>query len=683
MLAPPIIVARTSRRLHAASPAEELAALAQWALSNWRSTERFRAWISIPDLNLRRAEVVDAMDAALAPQRFSLSHRAGAAPYAVAGGTPLAEFAPVRAALGMMAATVGRVAFERFSSLLRSPELQESAAEAGAAARLDLLLRKRGPSDADLTAWLEIGERMAAVHGIGSVAALQRLRRALQALEELRGSHPISRWVSAWITALEAAPWAMRHRWSSVEYQAAERFRELLAALATADSVFGTQSRASAQGLLRRAARDTAFQEQTGIPPIWVSGQLLDPWLTYDGLWVAGCNGERWPPPVQPVPLLPIQLQREFGVVAAAPDSQLQFALELRSRWAARAAECVFSHADSGDGRSSAASPLLTDVASMKSSALPRPHWRALWQEAPALERLTDEMAPAFSAGERTHGVATLRAQSRCAFRGFAETRLGAERLERPVPGFNDRERGELIHHALEHIWSHLGGSDALLSVSPQRQALLIEDGVQHALGKACALHDPGPRWRSREGERMANVLAKWLDLERLREPFEVEELEGGTLMARHAGLEFRVRIDRVDRLVGGGRVLIDYKTGIAAVDWRGERPDNPQLPIYALLRPEALVAVAYGRVNASECCFVAESELAAVFKPRGQRTTLEGMPSLAALMNVWSERIEKLAADFAAGRAAVAPTLRACTSCRLHALCRVPAAIEEAESDE
>jgi hypothetical protein len=181
----------------------------------------------------------------------------------------------------------------------------------------------------------------------------------------------------------------------------------------------------------------------------------------------------------------------------------------------------------------------------------------------------------------------------------------------------------------------------------------------------------------------MANVLAKWLDLERLREPFEVEELEGGTLMARHAGLEFRVRIDRVDRLVGGGRVLIDYKTGIAAVDWRGERPDNPQLPIYALLRPEALVAVAYGRVNASECCFVAESELAAVFKPRGQRTTLEGMPSLAALMNVWSERIEKLAADFAAGRAAVAPTLRACTSCRLHALCRVPAAIEEAESDE
>ena len=70
-------------------------------------------------------------------------------------------------------------------------------------------------------------------------------------------------------------PWtlALRHRWSSVEYQAAERFRELLGQLATADALFGAQSRPSAQRILRRAARDTAFQAQTGIPPVWVSAQ--------------------------------------------------------------------------------------------------------------------------------------------------------------------------------------------------------------------------------------------------------------------------------------------------------------------------------------------------------------------------------------------------------------------------
>ena len=670
-------VPRTAGRLNAASPAAELAAIADWALENLRSSERFRAWICIPDLNLRRADVVDAMDAALAPQRFTLSESLGEAPYAVAGGTPLAEFAPVRAALETLAASVGPVPFERFSALLRAPELQSAAAEAAAAALVDLQLRKQGPSEADLATWLALGERMAAAQAIGA-PALQRLQGALRALEDLRGNHPISRWVTAWIMALELGPWALRHRWSSVEYQAAERFRELLGQLATADAFFGTHSRRSAQSILRRAAHDTAFQAQTGVPPIWVSGQLIDPWLNYDGLWVGGCGDQRWPPPVMPMPLIPVRLQREFGVIAAAPESQMQFALDLQRRWAARAVQCVFSYADSGDGRSAAPSPLLPDAAAASSAALPRPHWRALLQAQPGLERLTDELAPAFGTGERTRGVATLRAQSRCAFRGFAETRLRCERLERPVPGFNDRERGELIHHALEHVWSVLRDSNNLLSLGADAQARLLDDGAGRALAKVCRIRDPGPRWRQRERERMAGVLRKWLDIERQREPFEVEQLELGRQAARHAGLEFSVRIDRVDRLADGARVLIDYKTGVVAPDWRGERPDNPQLPIYALLRSQALVAVAYGRVNAGECSFIAETERLAIFKPGGRKSPLEGRPTLAALIDVWSQRIENIAADFAAGRAAVAPTLHACKSCRLHGLCRVPAALEE-----
>lgn len=679
MLAPRSTESRPTHRLHSASPAEELSAIADWALSNWRSDERFRAWICVPDLNLRRAGVLDAFDAALAPQRFTLSATAGAAPYAVAGGTPLAEFAPVNAALEMLAASVDSVPFERFSALLRAPQQHASLAEAGPAARVDVLLRKQGPSEAELATWITLGMRIAAAHTVGPIAGLKRLHDALGVLDELRGNEPMSRWVSVWITALELGPWAQRHSWSSVEFQAAERFRELLGTLATADSILGTQSRRSAQRILRRAARETAFQVQTGIPPIWVSGQLSDPWLNYAGLWVSGCSAERWPPAADPIALLPVRLQRDFGIVAAAPESQLNFAVELQNRWSARAGHCVFSYADQGDGRSAAPSPILPQGAAISSAAPPRPHWRAQLQAAPVLEQWVDEIAPAFAAGERTHGVSTLRAQSRCAFRGFAETRLGTERLERPMPGFNDRERGELIHHALEHIWSSLGNSSALLSISAEAQAQLLDEGVRRALAKACRVRDPGDRWQLRERQRMEKVLRKWLDTERQRAPFEVEQLEHGTQTARHAGLEFTVRIDRVDRLADGARVLVDYKTGKAAPDWRGERPDNPQLPIYALLQPEALVAVAYGHVNAADCSFIAESERRAIFAPRSGITALEGLPSLAALIDVWSLRVEKLAADFAAGRAAVAPTLRACRTCRLHGLCRVPSALDDA----
>jgi ATP-dependent helicase/nuclease subunit B len=681
-LAAPVIGPSSASRLHGTSPAEEVAAIADWAAANLRSSERFRAWVCIPDLSQRRAEVVDAFDAALAPDRFALSG-SDAAPYAVAGGTPLADFAPVRAALEMLAASVNAVPFERFSRLLRAPELHASQAESAAAARLDLQLRSAGPHEADLTTWLALTERVAAAHGIDA-AWLQRLQGALRTLEELRGNQAISRWVGAWITAFEQGPWALRHRWSSAEYQAAERFRELLAELATADPIFGSHSRRSAQRILHNAARDTAFQVQTGIPPIWVSGQLIDPWLNYQGLWVSGCNDERWPPPVDPIPLLPVRLQREFGVIQAAPESQLHFASDLQSRWQMRAAECMFSYADPGDGRRAAPSPLLPQVPAARVPATARPHWLARLNAAPALERLNDELAPPVAAGESTRGVSALRAQSRCAFRGFAEGRLRAEILERPVPGFNERERGDLVHHALEHIWNVLGASPALQSIAPGALVQLLDEAVTSALARVCRKRDPGARWRARERERMHGVLQKWLAVERQREPFAVEQLERGAATARYAGLDFNVRIDRVDRLADGARVLIDYKTGMAGVDWRGDRPDNPQLPIYALLQPKSLVAVAYGRVNAADCRFIAETDRPAVFKPGRGKTALEGLPSLALLIEVWEQRISNLAADFADGRAAVAPTAIACRSCRLHGLCRVPAALEdEVDSNE
>jgi probable DNA repair protein len=583
----------------------------------------------------------------------------------------------VRAALELLAAGTDAVSFDRFSALLRAPELQAGDAELAAATLLDVQLRTQGPSEADAAAWLTVAERLAAARGLAPVAALQRLRSAFRVLDELRGGQPMSRWVGAWITAFETGPWSLRHRWSSLEYQAAERFRELLATLAAADSFFGAHSRRSAQGILRRAVLETPFQAQTGVPPIWVSGQLIDPWLNYEGLWVSGCSAERWPPPVDPIPLLPIGLQREFGVIAAAAESQLEFALDLQERWTARAGQCVFSHAAGEDGRA-APSPLLPEAAARLAAAQPRPHWHALMRVRPVLEQLWDELAPPLADDERTRGVATLKAQSRCAFRGFAESRLKCEQLERPVPGFNERERGELIHNALEHIWSVLQSSSALQSISAYARGRLLNEAIGRALAKVCRRRDPGPRWRLRERERMRGVLDKWLEVERLREPFEVERLEQGTEIARHAGLEFRVRLDRVDRLSDGSRVLIDYKTGKATADWRGVRPDNPQLPIYALLRPQALVAVAYGLVNAAECAFVAETDRPQVFKPRGRESTLEGMGSLAALIEVWSGRIENLAADFAAGRAAVAPTMRACKSCSLQGLCRVPAALDD-----
>jgi len=679
-----ILLPRQHRRppelalVSAPSPAAELAAMADWARGKL-AQEGFRAWICVPDLNRRRAEVVDAFDAALAPQRFALRGDSSAAPYAVAGGTPLADYAPVRAALELLAASLGKVAFVQFSALLRAPELQDSGSEASSAARLDVALRRRASNDADLSAWLELADRVAAASQMAPAAAVRRLRAAHDVLSDVQGARLFSEWVAVWLRALQIGPWVFRGRWSSIEYQAAEAFRELLASLALGDAVFGTHSRDSAQRILARAARETAFQAQTGVPAVWVSGQLLDPWLDYGALWVSGCNDEQWPPPVAPVALLPIGVQRRYGVMPASAESQLALAIDLQSRWQKRASQCVFSLADPGEGSSSARSPLLPKVSDLPLTATPEPHWHNMLQRAPGLESVWDEQAPPHGGNERTRGIATLRAQSRCAFRGFAETRLDAQPLEQPVPGFNERERGELVHHALQHVWTALADSSALATVRPEAEQRLIDAAAARAIEFVCQRRDPGRRWRLRERVRLRNLLGKWLQLERARAPFSVEALEGSDQIAHFGGLEFRVRIDRVDRLSDGARVLIDYKTGAADPDWRGERPDNPQLPVYALLSPHALVAVAYAKVNAAESGFVAESERRDIF-PRTRRSELEGMATLAELIPVWSRRIERIAGEFAAGRAEVAPTIEACKSCKLQGLCRVPAALEEAD---
>jgi ATP-dependent helicase/DNAse subunit B len=243
------------------------------------------------------------------------------------------------------------------------------------------------------------------------------------------------------------------------------------------------------------------------------------------------------------------------------------------------------------------------------------------------------------------------------------------------------------LHDALEHIWTELKDSTGLSALASPAQAevrrRLLDESALRAIARLCRRRDPGARWRQRERTRLNGLLGKWLAAEAEREPFAVELLEQGAQTASHAGLEFSVRIDRVDRLRDGARVLIDYKSGLAGADWRGDRPDNPQLPMYALLHPEALVAVAYGQINSAECCFVAEAERDGIFRPGSRRSTLEGRPSLGELIQAWSQRLDKIAAEFAAGRAAVDPIPGACRTCRLHGLCRVPSTLDVAADRE
>lgn len=663
------------------SAARELAGIAAWARGRLEADPSFRAWICIPDLASRRAAIEDAFDAELEPGRFALEAPPEGMPrYALAGGLPLIDHAPVRLALELLAGSHGLVAFERFSTLVRSAAFAPEPTDTQTA-RLDLELRRIAIAEAPLAAWLARAQECPE----GTALAVERLRAAQRVLASVPGTRLMSEWTRVWTSAFEAGPWASSARWSSSEYQAAERCRELLATLSVGDRIFGRITRAAAEGILRRAAQATPFQAQTGIPPIWVSAQRHDPWLAYDAIWVSGCDEQRWPPPPAPLPLLPVPLQRRFGIVDADASTQLALAEELQRRWRERAAELHFSSADAPESRAGKPSTLLAAVCAapgVLEPAPPSPHWHAQWRAAPALESFLEQAGPAFGPGERTRGVETLKAQSRCAFRGFAHTRLVVEALRRPTPGFSDAERGMLLHDALERLWRDLGSSDQLDARPATALALLVARAAAEALERRCKQRDPGRRWREREQTRLEGLLLRWLEVEKLRAPFRVERLEGAAPVLRLGGLDYVVRIDRVDRLeADDAQLLIDYKSGAVRRDWDGERPDNPQLPLYALTLPGVLAGVAYARINAVECRFLAETDRRDLFKRGAPATSLENAASLAELKSWWARRLEKLAQDVASGRAVLDPTRTACASCDFAALCRVDSvAIERAD---
>jgi hypothetical protein len=124
-----------------------------------------------------------------------------------------------------------------------------------------------------------------------------------------------------------------------------------------------------------------------------------------------------------------------------------------------------------------------------------------------------------------------------------------------------------------------------------------------------------------------------------------------------------------MDRLEAGGHALIDYKSGRATPkDWDGERPDDPQLPLYALNAKEDISAVAFAKLKTGEMRYmgfsVANDAIPGVKAAKDWPALLEG----------WQKELEELGAGFAAGDARVDPKklLQTCRKCDLQPLCRV-----------
>lgn len=655
----------------AADESEELERIAEWCQQRLTAQADARLLILLPGSAGRRERLAALIRAAVDPRLES------PALLGLEGGQPLATLPMVAHALGSLALLAGEaVGIESLLEWLRAPWW----AEPGPAerARLDVWLRERGRLRLDLASLLAMLRRAPAAMAAPAGALVARLEQAAGSVRA-RSGNP-REWSEKFAAALQVLGWPGERTRASAEQQTQARLHELLEELGQLSMTARTLTLDVAVQWLTERASLTPYRPSDDDAAVTISPAYADPVVRYDGVWVAGLSSESLPQPVAPDPFLPLSAQIAARWPAASAAGRLEEARALMAAWRSAAAELVLSAPARAADIELLPSPLLEGWRTAASSF---PKTRAsIWLPARLhrsglLTEWRDDVGVAWNAQQPLpSGTRSLELQNQCPFRAYAELRLGSQELGVPEPGIAPDARGQLLHAALQRLWERLGDSRALLALAPQALEELIGACLTEAAANlAAAGEDTIPRPAlARECRRTARLIRKLLDLERGRPPFRVQHTEYASRL-RVAGQELRLRIDRLDALASGGLAILDYKSGRRiSGDWYGDRPSHPQLLAYLAAVGDEVVAMATVNVTAREVRFdgiAASAELlpkvASVKAAAG-----ESQDAWQARVREWRGLVERLAAAFAAGQAAVDPKPQACDFCHVASFCRV-----------
>ncbi|HXR96279.1 MAG TPA: PD-(D/E)XK nuclease family protein [Terriglobales bacterium] len=602
-----------------ANPEQELRRAARWARMRCEEDESTTVVVVVPGLAQQRAKVERIFANELEPNREPWSP-APSAVY-VSGGDALAKVPVTAAALTVLRLVID--GYERLDTrlaiqLLRSPYTAGADKERAPRAREEKELRRREFAGRDF--WNRAGRR--------------DLRRERASWPEKQS---YGAWSEAFDRALAAIGWPGDRALSIAEQAAVNLWQDVQAALARLDQV-ADQSPA----LDRAWRRLLAMMEERTVPARPESARVVvmdwheNSGSEFDHVWIAGMEEDALTP-ARPHPFLPLRWHREESTAA-----------EIWARWHRGARTLVASFTERPNPLLSVTPPAVRNEDAAASTVVP------------TLEAYEDAPVPLLSGGKIAGGSRFFEDQSACPFRAFVHHRLHAHELAEVPSGLDAIARGSLLHKMLERFYREMPSQEMLISLS---EAVLAERV------RACAtavVDEAGLRERPQlalvEEQRLERLTLDWLEKEKDRHPWTAigweEERE-----AALGGLRFKIKIDRVDRLPesGNGLLLIDYKSGEQARSgWDGERPLQPQLPLYLLTTPESstIEGIALAQLKPGAMAFKPALRGGAGFK-----------------IDEWRSALLALAREIEAGEAEVRPKLprqTICERCDLPALCRI-----------
>lgn len=675
------------KRIALADTATELSMMAQWACQAWQQRGETVACV-IPQLATLRTQVIATFQEVW---RGLCQHpTATQFPFILSGGDRASCHPMIGIALDILSLETS-IEFVRFSRILRSPWLKHVPQEKSQRMKLDQILRQQGEermSKSQLIAWSR------RYHCPVLAQILEAWRPPH--VDHLPPARPPSQWAAYFSDQLAVLGWPGEENLASEEYQWMTGWLDLLDAFSGLDVVLKTLDHGAALQKLTQIATDTTFQASTSHPqPIHILDMLEVTGLYFDQLWVMGLDDTVWPPATQMNPFIPHRLQRKQQIPHATPEQAYQAAYHATRRLAHSADAVIFSYPKAREDQILNPSALIMttelpyqEITRSDLSLSTHPSLSAQITEQVHWEYQQDAQAPPLALNSTIRGGAQLlKTQADCPFKAFAYYRLGLSRdaLNLPQPGLSAAERGQLLHQLLENVWRALGDQATLLSYSTTKLDALLNHIIQTALAQA-AVRKPHlwqPAFTQVEKQRLHTRLKNWLDIERERPAFQVFALEQPQTL-RLASLRLQLRIDRIDQLADGTTLFIDYKTSksLSHQDWLGDRPTEPQLPLYSLSYPSPPSALAFAQIQSDHpgkfLGLSAEETHITGIKPlaKCQASVFKHWPTLLAH---WETTLSHLAQAFQLGTAQADPKEGelTCRYCDLKSFCRIKQTIQ------
>jgi probable DNA repair protein len=278
---------------------------------------------------------------------------------------------------------------------------------------------------------------------------------------------------------------------------------------------------------------------------------------------------------------------------------------------------------------------------------------------------------------QQAGGVSLLEQQASCPLKAHLNHRLGIKPLEGEAEGLTPGERGGVLHEALKHLFSSLINSDQIRALTAEdRDALIAAAADDAARGLKASIRDRvGLSTLDLERQRLRGILAVWLELEGTRDASFTVELSEAPLEWECDGLNLTLKVDRVDRLSTGQRIVIDYKSsaGQTATDWSQNPLKSPQLPCYSQVIAN-VETIAIGQVSMNEPGYLtlgADIGLDDADKKNKKAMDRAGVSELADLKDQWLADLRSLVRAFVDGSGTPTPSPSACRYCHYAAICR------------